>query len=278
MMNILLTGVSSGIGAATARQLLDRGHRVYGTVRTLPVAPELADHPNFVGLTLDVTDRASVRRAVGELAGAGRPLHAVVNNAGVAVAGPLETLAEEDYRWQFDVNLFGTLAVCQEALPLLHAARAGGADNVKIVNVSSVSGYVTAPYTSIYSASKFALEALTDGLRRELHAFGIDVISVAPGPVRTPIWEKAKTQTKAFVGTRYAHVLDQLVPYVEAAAAGGVEPARVARLIADTLEAERPRPDRLIMNKAWTLRLVRKLPKRWQDRLFLRNMARGTRY
>ena len=277
-MNILLTGVSTGIGYTTAEFLLNRGHRVFGTVRRPADAAELTTFNKFHRLTMDVTDRASIRAAAEEVAASGHPLHAVINNAGIAVAGPLETIAEADYRKQFDVNVFGNLAVCQLFLPLLHAAREAGEPNLKIINVSSVSGYVTAPFTSLYSASKFAVEALTDGLRRELYPYDIDVISIAPGPVKTPIWDKAKSQTKAFAGTRYEHILDQLNDYTDQAAAGGVEPLRVAQTIHALLVADHPRPDRLVMNRGWMMGIVRNLPKRWQDWVFRKNMSGGKRY
>lgn len=277
-MNILITGTSTGIGLTTAQTLLSAGHRVFGTVRKLADAEQLSLHPAFSALEMDVTDRDSIKAAIAIIRKTGEPLHAVVNNAGIAVSGPLETIAETDYRKQFDVNVFGALAVNQEALPLLHASREAGASNVKIIHVSSVSGYVTSPFTGIYSASKFATEAIVDGLRRELMPFGIDVLSVAPGPVKTPIWTKAKTQTKAFEGTRYAHVLDQLEAYTAGAEAGGVAPERVANLILSMLEKEKPRPDQLIMNKAFIVRILRHLPKRMQDKIFRKNIEQSKRY
>lgn len=277
-MNILLSGVSSGIGQTTAQLLLDAGHCVYGTVRKPADAQQLSLHPAFSALMMDVTDRPSIAAAIQTIRQSGEPLHCVINNSGIAVSGPLETIAEEDCRRQFDVNVLGTLAVCQEALPLLHAARSAGETNVKIINVSSVSGYVTAPFTSLYSASKFAVEALTDGLRRELHPYGIDAISVAPGPVKTPIWQKASTQTKAFTGTRYADILPKLGPYLEATEAGAIPPERVAALLLKMVETHQPRPDQLVMNKRWIVRLARQLPKRWQDKLFLKNLAQNKRY
>jgi|AntRauTorckE5430_2_1112549.scaffolds.fasta_scaffold00006_23 NAD(P)-dependent dehydrogenase (short-subunit alcohol dehydrogenase family) len=276
-MNVLITGVSTGIGATTAELLLRSGHDVYGTVRKLGDADQLALHPAFSALVMDVTNRPSIVKAMATIKASGKPLHAVINNAGIAVPGPLETIAEEDYRKQFDVNVFGNLAVSQEALPLLHAAREAGETNVKIINVSSVSGYVTAPFTSLYSASKFAVEALTDGLRRELSPFGIDVLSVAPGPVKTPIWRKANTQTKAFEGTRYAGTLDKLGAYTEATEAGAIDPELVAGIIHDMLKSERPRPDRLVTKKNWIIRLLMLAPKRWQDKMFLKNMEANKR-
>ncbi|MFT7119872.1 MAG: NAD(P)-dependent dehydrogenase (short-subunit alcohol dehydrogenase family), partial [Neolewinella sp.] len=270
-MNILLTGTSTGIGYTTAKTLLDAGHFVFGTVRKLADAEQLALHPAFSALKMDVTDRDSIRSAIAEIKSSGKPLHALINNAGIAVSGPLETIAEEDYRRQFDVNVFGGLAVSQEALALLHAARKAGEGNIKIIYISSVSGYLTSPFTGIYSASKFATEAIVDGLRRELMPFGIDVLSVAPGPVKTPIWTKAKTQTKAFEGTRYANILEKLTDYTEKAEAGGVEPEKVANLILNLLESAKPRPDQLIMRKAWMARLIRQLPKRMQDKMLSKN-------
>lgn len=277
-MNILITGVSSGIGLSTAKTLLEAGHRVWGTVRNLADAEQLSLHPAFIALKMDVTNRASIREAIAEIKSSDHRLHALVNNAGIAVSGPLETLAEEDYRRQFDVNVFGGLAVSQEVLALLHTAREAGETGLKIIYISSVSGYVTSPFTGIYSASKFATEAIVDGLRRELIPYGIDVLSVAPGPVKTPIWEKAKSQTKAYEGTRYAHVLDKLEAYTASAEAGGVEPERVAKLILKMLTTDQPRPDQLIMNKGWTVKLARMLPKRVQDRMFLKNIEQSKRY
>jgi NAD(P)-dependent dehydrogenase (short-subunit alcohol dehydrogenase family) len=277
-MNILLTGTSTGIGYTTAKTLLDAGHFVFGTVRKLADAEQLALHPAFSALKMDVTDRDSIRSAIAEIKSSGKPLHALINNAGIAVSGPLETIAEEDYRRQFDVNVFGGLAVSQEALALLHAAREGGETNIKIIYISSVSGYLTSPFTGIYSASKFATEAIVDGLRRELMPFGIDVLSVAPGPVKTPIWTKAKTQTKAFEGTRYANILEKLTDYTEKAEAGGVEPEKVANLILNLLESAKPRPDQLIMRKAWMARLIRQLPKRMQDKMLSKNLEENKRY
>ncbi len=265
--SILITGVSTGIGLVTARDLLRRGFHVYGSVRKGEAPAELLAEAAFTQLTFDVRDRPALQRAVGRIREAGHPLVGVVNNAGVAVPGPIETTSETEYRRQFEVNVFGLIAVCQEILPLLHAAKAAG-HTPRIVNVSSVSGYLTSPYMAFYSASKFAVEALTDGLRRELLPFGIDVVSVAPGPTKTPIWVKGSTQTEGFEENRYSHLLPQLEPYTRAAERGGVEPQLVADAIYAALTNARPRAHVLIMNKRWLARIMRHLPKRVQDRFF----------
>ena len=262
---ILITGVSSGIGLATARDLLARGYRVYGSLRGDEVPAKLAEHPKFTALIFDVRDREAIRTGVDRIRQDGATLLGLVNNAGVAIPGPVETLSEKEYRRQFDVNVLGVIAVCQEALPLLHAARDHG-HPARIVNVSSVSGKLTAPYMTFYSASKFALEALTDGLRRELLPFGIDVVSVAPGPTKTPIWKKGSTLTDSFERERYQHLVPQLEPYTQAAERNGVAPEEVAEAIHSALTDRKPSAYTLIMNKRWLARAVSKMPKRWQDR------------
>ena len=275
--SILVTGVSSGIGLTTAGYLLARGFHVYGSVRRGAGPEELTREPGFTVLHFDVTDRDAVRAGIRRIQDDGNRLVGLVNNAGVAITGPVETVSEAEYRRQFEVNVFGLIAVSQEALPLLHASKEAGYEP-RIVNIGSVSGYLTSPFTTIYSASKFAVEALTDGLRRELLPFGIDVISVAPGPVKTPIWSKGREQTEAFQDNRYSHMLEKLGPYTEAAEADGVEPEVVAAAIYEALTAATPRPDVLVMKKGWMAKLLKLTPKRFQDKLFAKRLAENRRY
>lgn len=288
MQTILLTGVSSGIGLTTAHYLLARGFFVYGSRRAGGAAGatssgggaldvSLEQQPNFRALTFDVTDRPAIQAAIQQIREDGRPLSAVINNAGIAISGPVETLSEAQYRKQFDVNVFGLIAVTQEALPLLHEAKTAGL-HPRIINIGSVSGYLTSPFTTLYSASKFAVEALTDGLRRELLPFGIDVISVAPGPVKTPIWAKGREQTAAYEGTRYADVLAKLGPYTQAAEADGVEPELVAAAIHKALTDPTPKPNVLVMKKSWLVRVLQLTPKRFQDKFFTKRLAENRRY
>lgn len=276
-MTILITGTSTGIGKTTAQTLLAAGHTVFGTARKEADHLELNKHPNFRGLIVDVTDREAIKRALTQVQSEGH-LHAVVNNAGVAITGPLENLPEEAYRHQFEVNVFGVLAVCQEALPLLHAANEAGETNLKIINISSVSGYISSPFTSIYSASKFALEAITDGMRRELMPYNIDVISIAPGPVKTPIWAKANNQKENYVGSRYEYLVEGIGKYAQAANDSGLEPQVIADLIHKALNDKKPRTNHLVMNKRWMAKLLMKLPKRRADKLLRNNVDRSKRY
>jgi NAD(P)-dependent dehydrogenase (short-subunit alcohol dehydrogenase family) len=187
---VLVTGASTGIGRATALYLAAHGLRVFASVRKEKDAAEL---PGTSPVVLDVTDTDSIRaasdavsRALGDEALAG-----LVNNAGIAVSGPLEFLEMSEIRRQFDVNLFGQVAVTQAFLPLLRRARGG-----RIVNMSSISGKITAPLLGPYSMSKFALEAFSDALRRELEPFGLWSRGRARGH-QTPIWDKASTRRQS---------------------------------------------------------------------------------
>lgn len=277
---VLISGVSTGIGHAAAEKMLVSGWRVYGSVRKLDDAKVLqtAFADRFHPLLFDITDSPARKQAVDSIAANGHQLQALVNNAGIAVSGPLETLTEADYRRQFEVNVFGTLGLTRDCLPYLHLAKEAGAGRVRIVNISSVSGILTSPFTSLYAASKFALESLTDGLRRELLPFGIDVLSVAPGPVLTPIWDKGLGQTAAYADTRYAFVLEKLPNYIRNTKASALPATDIAEGIYAALTDAKPKAFHLMMPKAWLIKLLRWLPKRRLDRLVWKNLDANRRY
>lgn len=278
-LTVLISGVSTGIGRAAATYFLRRGWWVYGSVRTAGDAGELHDEPGFTELVFDVTDPNARRAAVAQIEADGAALSILVNNAGIAVSGPLEVLPEADYRRQFEVNVFGALGLTQDCLPLLHATRERHPGRpVRIINVTSVSGVITSPFTSIYSASKFALESLTDGLRRELLPFGIDAVSVAPGPVKTPIWAKARERTEVFAGTRYAFILDKLDAYIAHTEQSAIPTSEVASSIFAAATSHRPPTFRLLTSKNWLINLVRRLPARTLDKLVWRNIDGARRY
>jgi len=280
MKTVLISGVSTGIGRATALRLLENGWRVYGSVRKSADAVELTNAfpQSFHALVFDVTDAEDRRRGVATIQANGHTLHALVNNAGIAVSGPLERIAEADYRKQFEVNVFGMLGLTQDCLPLLHAAKESGVSPVRIVNISSVSGMLTSPFTALYSASKFAVESLTDGFRRELLPFGIDVVSVAPGPVKTPIWDKAESGTEVYENSRYAFILEKLPAYLANTKAAAIPAEDIAVRVHEVLEAANPSPYHLLMPKAWLIKLLRWLPKRRMDKLVWKNLNASQRY
>jgi NAD(P)-dependent dehydrogenase (short-subunit alcohol dehydrogenase family) len=190
---VVITGASTGIGAASAMELARRGFAVFAGVRQEADGRRLSGQsPAIVPLLLDVTDPAQIAAAARVVANrtgeAG--LSGLVNNAGIVVAGPLELLPIEQLRSQLEVNVVGQVAVTQAMLPLLRKSRG------RIVNVSSVNGRITSPYLGPYSASKHAMEAINSALRSELRAWGISVSLIEPGATATPIWDKSLAAAK----------------------------------------------------------------------------------
>ncbi|MEQ9424973.1 MAG: SDR family oxidoreductase [Cyclobacteriaceae bacterium] len=195
MKFILITGVSTGIGYDLTKAFIKSGYHVLGSVRKSEDAERLSNEfgANFTALLFDVTDQAaiqnslaSVKATVGENGLAG-----LINNAGIALSGPTQLLPLETFRYQLEVNLFGAIAVTQTFLELLGAKKDCPHPPGKILNISSVSGKLAFPFLGPYNASKFALEGWSHALRRELLGFGIDVIIIGPGAIKTPIWDKA---------------------------------------------------------------------------------------
>lgn len=276
---VLITGVSSGIGYAVAQKFLNHGWQVYGSVRKPGDSNDLQAHEHFTELVFDVTDTEARREAVKQIKANGHQLSILVNNAGIAVSGPLEVLPEAEYRKQFDVNVFGTLGLTQDCLPMLHETRAAFPEvPVRIINMSSVSGMFTNPFTSIYSASKFALESITDGLRRELYSFNIDAVSIAPGPVKTPIWTKARKRNHLYEGTRYDYILDKLESYVSNAEKAAISPEVVAEETYASAIAAKPKTRKILLPKKWMLKLITRMPTRRVDKIVWKNLNNAKRY
>src|ERR1700692_2368884 len=195
MQSVVITGASTGIGWATAKLLLDRGFRVFGSVRKQADADRLSSEfgAKFSPLLFEVTDEAAVLAAAREVRAAlnGETLFGLVNNAGIAVAGPVLELAADQFRRQLEVNVIGPIIATQAFGPLLGSDPSLKGPKGRIVMIGSVAGKTGNPLSSAYSASKHAIEGLSESLRRELMLFGIDVIIIAPGAVKTPICGKA---------------------------------------------------------------------------------------
>ncbi len=269
---VIVTGASTGIGEATAQHLRALGFDVLAGVRK----PEDAERLRAAGvtpLTLDVTDAAQIEAARAELGDA--PLAGLVNNAGVGYGGPVEFLAMDDLRQQLEVNVIGQMAVTQAFIGALRAGRG------RIVNISSIGGRVALPLVGPYSASKFALEGLSDSLRRELLRQGVDVIVIEPGGVKTPIWSKSDDTFERI--TREAPPeLEQrygtLIKGVRAAMKdiqdeSGVAPQVVAEAIGKALTASKPRTRYLVGSDAKQRGPLAKIvPDRVMDRLIARTL------
>jgi NAD(P)-dependent dehydrogenase (short-subunit alcohol dehydrogenase family) len=275
----VITGVSTGIGYAAAQGLVARGWHVFGSVRREEDGARLqADlGERFTPLLFDVTDETAVQRCADHVATVlnGRGLAGLVNNAGIAVPGPLLHLPLADFRRQLEVNLVAVLSVTQAFLPLLGAKKKPGHPPGRIVNISSVSGSITYPFMVPYAVSKHGLESLSDGLRRELLIYGIDVIVIAPGSVQTPIWDKANlVDAEQFARSDYIGALTQVQKLLVENGRTGMPVERVTKAILNALESPRPKSHYVLARKwlsGWLL--PRWLPARWIDRIMAGRMG-----
>jgi NAD(P)-dependent dehydrogenase (short-subunit alcohol dehydrogenase family) len=246
MKTVVITGVSTGIGHAATKALLERGFRVFGSVRNERDAERLQNEfgSNFAPLIFDVTDTdaiavaaACVREALG-----GETLAGLVNNAGIAVSGPLLEVPEADYRKQLEVNLVGPFLVTQAFAPLLGADTSLTGTPGRIVNISSVAGIRAMPFLGPYAASKFGLEGYSEALRRELMLFGIDVIVIGPGPVKTAIWDKAEEiDAEQYQGSPYEAILNRFQKVFISQGRDGYPAERLGALICSALTSPRPK-------------------------------------
>jgi len=269
----IVTGASSGIGEATALHLRDLGFDVHAGVRRDEDAQRLAGL-GLQPLKLDVTDPDSIAAAATSISG--RPVAALVNNAGIAVSAPLELVPIDQLRNQMEINFIGQVAVTQALLPALRSARG------RIVNVSSIGGRIALPLAGPYAASKFALEAATDSLRRELRHLGVKVIAVEPGGVKTPIWDKGSETADSMlaaappdVARLYSGLGESLREEArKIATETGVEPVEVAAVIGKALTSATPRTRYLVGRDAKArAALARVLPDKLFDRLIARALS-----
>jgi NAD(P)-dependent dehydrogenase (short-subunit alcohol dehydrogenase family) len=240
--SVVVTGASSGIGLATVEVLSRHGFHVFGTVRRQEDFHRLPSE--CTPLLMDVTDEASIQRAFQEVSSAlgTETLLGLVNNAGIAVHGPLAYLPIDDFRRQLEVNLVAPVRLSQVFAPLLGADRSRTGPPGRIVNISSVSGKIASPFLGAYAASKFGLEAVSESMRRELLPHGIDVIVVAPGAVVTPIWDKAEaTGIEQFRQTEYATALDRFAQIFLTQGRQGFPPERVGEVIYTALATPKPK-------------------------------------
>jgi short-subunit dehydrogenase len=275
-LNVVVTGASSGIGRATAIEMAGRGHRVFAAARRVTVLETLErEHPNVVALELDVTDGASVEQAarrVGELTDGGGA-DVLVNSAGYALAGAVETLPGEAVEHQFATNVFGLLEVTRAFLPGMRARGSG-----TVINVSSIVGRMVFPGMGVYAASKFAVEALSDALRLELAPFGVSVVLIEPMFVATAIGEASQEQASAFTPNvdSYEQVNAKTLEYVSSEVAKGIPAEAVARRIADAAAARRPKARYALPLRArFIIPLMRGLPDGAADRAKLAVVGRG---
>jgi NAD(P)-dependent dehydrogenase (short-subunit alcohol dehydrogenase family) len=277
---VLVTGASTGIGEACAVHLAGLGHHVFAGIRKEADGERLVQTAagRLTPVMLDVTDADAVEAAAKsvESEAGSTGVAGVVNNAGIGIGGPVEYLDLDDWRRQFEVNLFGQLSVTQAMLPLLRAGRG------RIVFIGSIGGRMSTPLLAPYNASKFALEAVAESLRHELHPWGLHVSLVEPGAVKTPIWEKARSlademeeRLPAEAAERYRPFIQDVRRAVDYQEEHGIAPIDVARAVERALHAPRPRTRYPVGLDAKAQALaVRLLPDRARDALVRRVMKR----
>lgn len=273
---VVITGVSTGIGFATAKELIARGYHVFGSVRKAAdgerVKIELG--AEFTPLLFDVTDTTALPAAVAlvQAAVGKQGLAGLVNNAGVAPSGPLMHTALNDVRQAFEINVFGLLAVTQAFLPLLGGRADAPHPPGRIVNLSSISGGVAFPLVALYAMTKHAVEALSDGLRRELSIYGISVSAIEPGAIKTPIWDKSpqSPSDNPYAGTDYAEAMAAMPAFL----AHELKTAKPIKVVTDAichaLEAAKPKP-RYPLLGLWYVRNF--LPDRLLDRIMIKTVG-----
>ena len=277
--SVLVTGASKGIGRACVERLSRSGFRVFAGARQDDDLKRLRSD-SVVPVRLDVTDAATIASAAATIVdtvGEGG-LQGLVNNAGIVLAGPLEGIPLEDLRYQFEVNVIGVVAVTQAVLPLLRSGRG------RIVNISSINGRVAVPFAAPYAASKFALEAVSDGFRMELSRWDIPVTVIQPGAVDTPIWETTSARIRDVsqrlpdsVKGLYSGLLERIEERTRVPP-HAVPADRVARLVERALTARRPPTRKLIGRDARIAALARfLLPDRLLDRMITKRRPSRSR-
>jgi NAD(P)-dependent dehydrogenase (short-subunit alcohol dehydrogenase family) len=278
MQSVVITGASTGIGWATAKLLLDRGLRVFGSVRKQADVDRLkvTFGANFTPLLFDVTDEAAVLAAAREVRAAldGGTLAGLVNNAGIGITGPVLEQPADEFRRLMEVNLIGPIIATQAFGPLLGSDPSLKGPKGRIVMISSLSGKNGLPLWSAYSASKHAIEGLSESLRREMMLFGIDVIIVAAGAVKTPIWSKADgADLSAYRNSPYFPALLKLRTFMLHLREIGLPPEKVAECISEALTSTNPKVRYSIAPDPMRQLVISILPKRTADNIYAKSLG-----
>jgi NAD(P)-dependent dehydrogenase (short-subunit alcohol dehydrogenase family) len=276
-LHVLITGASSGIGKTCATFLSKQGFRVFAGVRNSNDGETLIEETsgNVIPLFLDVTEASSITTAVEKISDITKnKLFALINNAGVALGGPLEILSESDIRKLIEVNVVGVLAITKAFIPLLRNNGEG-----RIVNIGSMTSFFALPGFSVYSSSKHALKAITDSLRVELLPFNIQVSMIATGRVETPIWEKGLLFADKMLREGKDEILklyEPMINYLQEYARNpsGISPDQVARKVLRILTANKTKSQYLLGKDARILNLISKLPDNLRGRMLLLSLPR----
>ena len=271
---VLVTGTSSGIGRGLCQALIEKGYKVFGTVRNRKDANELKKEfgENLDALLVDVTDERQVIKAKERVQNYlnGKPLTALINNAGIATLGPVEFLTTSDFKKQIDTKILGTFLCTKIFLPLLGTDSNLIGNPGRIINISSIlGGKIGSPFMSGYCASKHAVEAFSESLRRELKPYRIKVIIVAPGSVSTPIWKEVKKQKdqNKYHKTRYGILFKKILNSLESFDQNSLSMKQLTSIIIKSIEIKNPKirynPTKDPIQKLWPY-----IPKKIMDSFF----------
>ncbi len=267
---VVITGVSTGIGHAMCAALLERGYQVFGSVRKQDDADRLQSEwgSQFTPLLFDVTDFDGIdkaARSVADIVG-NEGICALINNSGIAIGGPLLHIDMNKIRYQFEVNVLGLVKCIQAFAPLLGAREGHGSKPGRVINISSVAGKIGMPFIAPYVGSKHAVEGISHSLRRELLLWGIDVIVVGPGAIKTPIWDKS-IKMEAYHKTEFGDAIKTFENgLVQRSIDAGFESRYIGEFVAKVMEAKKPKTRYAIVPQRFTnWFLPRFLPDRWVD-------------
>ena len=277
--DVVITGVSTGIGMETTRLLISKGYRVFGSVRKQTDADRLQKEmgDRYVPLIMDVTDADAIQRAsekVGALLGSNR-LAGLVNNAGMVVSGPLLHLRPSEFRRQLEANMMGPLMVTQAFAPLLGTDNKRTGPVGRIVNISSTVAKVVPPFLGAYAASKWGLEGMSEALRRELKLFGIELVIIEPGAVNTAMYDKGETEDLSeFKTTPYWGAIENFRKYIVTEGRKGLPAEQLASAVYAALTAAKPKSRYAVVPQRWkNWTLPRLLPGRMVDDAIAKRMG-----
>ncbi|WP_026231810.1 SDR family NAD(P)-dependent oxidoreductase [Neolewinella persica] len=273
---VLITGVSSGIGYDAVRFLITNNYHVFGSVRKTEDVQRLTnDFPeHFTCLQFDVTKKMDVLKSyhqVKEKLGE-KKMAGLVNNAGLALGGPIELMDDEKFRYQMEVNLFAVRTVTNIFLPLLKGNKKKNISGGKIIMISSISGVLNTPFNGAYCISKHAMESLAEIYRRELMMYDVDVVSIQPGPIESNLWVKNIDQYPEYNGTDYEGLLHKSNKIMKAAKRNALPAEVISKLIFKILTKKTKHY--FIVNRNWlsTVLLIKFMPSRWVDRFFYKQL------
>lgn len=279
--NIIITGVSSGIGRDALRLLHQKGYHIFGSVRKETDAKLLIEaYPQgFTPLIFDVQDQDAVSQAAKVVYDTCDRIDALINNAGIAVPGPLQFVSEADFEKQMDVNLKSVRRITNTFLPLLGATTDFKGAPGRIINISSVSGLFSSPFNGPYSISKHALESMTDVYRRELRRYGIKVMAIEPGPIKTKIWGKNLNSMAQFADTDYYDILQKADKMIENTEKNALPVARTSNVILKCITKKHPKTRYIVHKNAFVFKIVANyLPDKLVDWFIQRSLSKGNRH